>query len=126
VTAASILVVDDDEAFRHAVCRTLRAAGHAVEETDGGHALRVLDGEAPDLLITDLIMPDHDGIELILAVKRTWPAVKILAMSGRRVGGVSLLNMAGRLGADGTLDKPFSNDELLATVAALVGSAPTA
>ena len=103
------------------VSRALRDAGHAVEEAvDGAQALRVIQAETPDLLITDILMPNRDGIELIAAVRQDRPAVRILAISGRRhLGSVDLLDLAARLGAHDTLEKPFSTEALLEKVAAL-------
>lgn len=118
MAAVSILVVDDDAPFRTALSRILRAAGHAVDEAaDGAQALRVVEADTPDLLITDLVMPDNDGIELIVAVRKAHPAVRILVISGRWIGDMSLLTMAARLGADATLAKPFSNEQLFETLA---------
>jgi DNA-binding response OmpR family regulator len=124
---AAILLVDDDELFRTAVCRSLRAAGYAVEEaSDGKEALKFIAAEAPDILITDILMPNTDGIELIGAVKRAYPGVRILALSGRgRLGSVDLLNLASMVGADATLSKPFAPEQLLAKVAALEARNPT-
>ena len=118
---AAILLVDDDDAFRTAVSRSLRAAGHAVEAAaDGGQALRIIAAEAPDILITDILMPNTDGIELTTAVKRSYPGMRILAISGRgQLGKVDLLNVASLLGADATLTKPFAPEALLEKVAAL-------
>jgi CheY-like chemotaxis protein len=122
---ASILVVEDDTSLREALCRALRGAGHTVEVAgDGARALRSLRGEQPELLVTDLMMPDGDGIELITAVKKDYPAVRILAISGRGfLGAVNLLNLAAMLGADATLPKPLVPEDLLETVAALTASA---
>ena len=116
---ASILVVDDDRAFREALCRALRAAGHAVEEAaDGIQALRIAAAEPHDLLITDLIMPNRDGIEVIMAVKQAHPALRILVISGQaKVGPLDLMEVAARLGADATLAKPFSTEQLFAKIA---------
>jgi two-component system nitrogen regulation response regulator GlnG len=121
-----ILVVDDDAAFRKAISRALRAAGHDVEEaSDGGKAQQVLKSLPPDLLITDIMMPDGDGFELISAMKRMHPAVRILVVSGRKFfGSLDLLHMAGRLGADDTLGKPFSTEQLLDKVTALLEPRP--
>ena len=118
---ASILVVDDDELFGAVVCRALREAGHVVEDAvDGAQALRAIQAETPDLLITDILMPNRDGIELIAAVRQDHPDVRILAISGRRhLGSVDLLDLAARLGAHDTLEKPFSTEALLEKVAAL-------
>ena len=117
--SASILVVDDDPEFREALCRALRGAGHAVEEAaDGIQALRVAAADPPDLLITDLIMPNRDGIELVMAVKQAHPAMRILVISGRaNVGPLDLMDVAARLGANATLAKPFATEQLFAKIA---------
>jgi CheY-like chemotaxis protein len=118
---AAILLVDDDELFRTTICRCLRVAGHAVEEAaDGNEALKFIAAETPDILITDILMPNTDGIELTSAVKRAHPGVRILVISGRgHLGLVDLLNLASMLGADATLSKPFAPEQLLEKVAAL-------
>jgi CheY-like chemotaxis protein len=117
----AILLVDDDELFRTAVCRLLRAAGYAVEEaSDGKEALKFIAAEVPDILISDILMPNTDGIELIGAVKRAHPGVRILGISGRvHLGSVDLLNLATMVGADATLSKPFAREQLLEKVATL-------
>lgn len=124
--STSILVVDDDAAFRTAVSRMLCGAGYRVlEAPDGARALALLKSETPDILVTDIIMPDGDGIELINAVKTRHPTVRILAISGRgHLGSVDLLKMAAMVGADATLRKPLGPEELLARIADLVAPAP--
>ena len=121
---SAILLVDDDAAFRTAVCRALRAAGHAVEEAaNGKEALKFISAESPDILITDILMPNTDGIELTTAVKQAHPGVRILVISGRRqLGSVDLLDLASMLGADATLSKPFAPEQLLEKLASLEGA----
>lgn len=116
---ASVLIVDDDAAFREAIGRVLRAGGHEIRmAANATQALGVVRESAPDILITDLIMPDGDGIELLTAVKKDYPAVWVLAVSGRgRIGGLDLLKLARVVGADATLAKPFSADDLLVEMA---------
>ena len=120
---AAILMVDDDAAFRTAVKRALSGAGHRVEEAaDGRQALKALKAAQPDVVITDIIMPDSDGIELIAAVKKAHPGVRVLAISGRgNMGPLDLLKMASVVGADATLSKPLTGDDLLEAVEKLVG-----
>ena len=68
---SSVLVVDDDAAFLEVVCRALRAAGYGVAGlTDGAKALRAIAAEPPDILVTDILMPDVEGIRVIAAVRR--------------------------------------------------------
>ncbi|WGM41090.1 response regulator [Caulobacter sp. NIBR1757] len=124
--STSILVVDDDAAFRAAVSRLLGSAGYRVAEAQGGgRAQTVLQSARPDILVTDIIMPDGDGIELINAVKWRYPTIRILAVSGRGcLGTLDLLKMAAMVGADATLSKPLGPEDLLSKVAGLVAMGP--
>ncbi len=118
---AFVLVVDDDGALRGAVCRILRGAGHTADEAvDGGHALKLIELRLPDIIVTDMLMPDRDGVELIRSVKQRWPDVRVLAISGRGAfADFDILKLATMVGADATLPKPLSGDDLLQAVAAL-------
>ena len=122
----AILLVDDDEPFRTSVCRALRAAGYAVEAAaDGKEALKFIAAETPDILITDILMPNMDGIELTNIVKRAHPDVLILAISGPRLlVSLDLLSLASRLGADAIFSKPFAPEQLLEILATLNRSQP--
>lgn len=106
----SILLVDDDPDFRLALSKQLRRAGYqVVEAEDGRKAARILEADAGiTVLISDLVMPEKDGIELIMQTRRTRPGVKIIAISGlERDHAASILNAAESLGACRTLAKPF-------------------
>ena len=111
-----ILVVDDDAAVRKFICLTLREAGHDVIEAENG---RVGIGKLKEcrdirLMITDIIMPEKEGIETILEVKQLFPSLKIIAISGGgKVGPQSYLVLADAFGVDATLAKPFNGQELL-------------
>jgi CheY-like chemotaxis protein len=84
--------------------------------------LRVLGAEAVDLLLTDILMPDVDGIELIMQVRRSHPELKVIAMSGGgRTAAEVLINIARRLGVHATLEKPFDLATLLEKIESLVG-----
>jgi len=119
---ASVLVVDDDIAALASTRAVLGAAGYTVNEAlSGRRALQRVMTNPPQVLITEVCMPDGDGIELITAVKRTHPDMRIIAVSEHRfLGGLDLLDLASKLGADALLDKPFKAEKLLATVALLV------
>lgn len=115
---ARILVIDDDRAILEMAGSALKARGHAVEiAVNGRVGLRALGAERFDLVITDMLMPEMDGLETIRAIKGFDPATKVLAITG---GGAvdhgDLLNIAAKLGADGALFKPFQPSALLATV----------
>lgn len=114
----NILVVDDEDAIRGLINITLTNAGYNVLEAQNGKvASRLLAQDVPDLLITDLLMPEKEGIELIQEVRTHYPKLPIIAMSGAQTEKTGLyLKMAGSLGADYTLAKPFALADLLRTV----------
>ena len=121
-----ILVIDDDGMVRRMVARVLRGEGHDVVTAENGLAgMALLEKERPQLVITDILMPEQEGIETILQIRRGDPDIKILAMSGSGpIGGGSLLKMARLLGADAVIAKPFRAHELAAHVRELTpGSA---
>jgi two-component system, chemotaxis family, chemotaxis protein CheY len=119
---ARILVVDDNEQMRRTLRRMLESAEHSVTEAaDGRAALKLYVAESPDLVITDIIMPEREGIETIREMRRMAPDAKIVAISGSDIGvTLDLLWMARELGADAALRKPFRAAELLEVVSALL------
>lgn len=122
---ALILVADDNESLRRVVKRLLVGAGHDVlEAADGNETLRLLDGAAPALVITDLVMPGKEGIETIIDIRRRGIAIKILAMTGSDPADNSIyLDAARKLGADDVLHKPFRAAELVEAVERLLDPA---
>jgi DNA-binding response OmpR family regulator len=114
---AKVLVIDDDGQVRRIVCRMLRAGGHeAIETGEGGVGLTLIERDAPDLVVTDLIMPGQDGIETIARIREI-SGLPIIAMSGQRQDGdFAPLVDAQMMGADLTIKKPFTMDALLAAV----------
>ncbi len=113
-----ILVVDDEEAIRNSVAEILEYEGFEVVQAENGQvALRLLDSDAFDLMLVDLIMPVTEGIETIRIVHRKMPNFKIIAMSGGgRVNPDNYLQIAAQFGACATLAKPFDRAEILAVV----------
>jgi len=101
----------------------LEHAGYeVVEAPDGREGLRLYREKRPQLVITDIIMPNKEGLETILDLRREYPQVKILAISGGgRIGPESYLDIAEGFGADRILTKPFNHGELLEVVQDLVG-----
>ena len=119
---ATILVIDDEDLVRGFLRRTLERAGYRVMTAADGHeGLSVLEQDAADLLITDIFMPCSDGLETIQEVRRTYPQMKTIAISG---GGFrtsrDYLPVAAKFGADRTLSKPLMLTDLLASVRALL------
>ena len=119
---AQVLIADDEAGFRFLLARTLAAMGHEVREAaEGDAALICLQTFSAQIVIMDLFMPGKEGIETIIEIRRRYPAIKIIAMSGGTPkNGVSFLMLAQKLGAHETLVKPFSTDELLTVMSHLV------
>ena len=115
---ARILIIDDDEAMRYLLYRMLTSVGYTVYEAANGAAgMRLVRQERPELVITDIFMPEQDGLETICMLKREFPTIKIVAMSGGGESGtLSYLEMTRKLGADLVLGKPLTKEDLLATL----------
>lgn len=112
---ASVLVVDDQKMVRQTLRSALEAQGWDVREAaDGDEALRLYRTSPCDVVVTDIIMPNKEGLETIFELRRSDPEVKIIAMSGRDT--VDFLDMARKLGADHVLSKPFEMRDLVALV----------
>ena len=116
---ASILLIDDDHDFRMITAQVLRQAGHTVSEApDGKTGLKLYHAGAYDLIITDMAMPDMDGVELMVGLQHTAPRPRVIAISGgSRFSNPVYLPMAKKLGAQRALQKPFRPEELLQAVA---------
>ena len=109
-----ILLIDDDVSFRRMLRLTLARLGYAVREAANGREAMRNFGQGPThLVITDLIMPEKEGLETIQELHRVAPDVKIIAMSGGgNFASQDLLVIAKLFGAHRTLVKPFTKDEL--------------
>lgn len=119
---ARILIADDEDDFCRLMQRTLTLAGHEARRAkDGTTAIAALQAAPADVAIVDLYMPGKDGIETILDIRRQFPEVKIIAITGSvpRTGG-AILVMAQKLGAHLALAKPFSVEEILTAVKSLL------
>lgn len=121
-----ILLVEDDALVRYSLSRVLTEAGYQVIEAEDGLAgVRQFKAVKPDLVITDILMPEQDGIGLINELIRIDKDVRILAISGGgEMLGIDYLQMAGHLGAAGIIAKPFANNVLLEKVALLLQNQP--
>lgn len=113
-----VLVIDDEELVRDTLRRALESAGiEVVVAADGREGLKAYLANPTDVVVTDILMPEKEGIETIIELKREHPDVKIVAISGGdRAGNTDFLEMAGLLGADRIMQKPFRPKELLATI----------
>ncbi|SRR6266404_999333 len=118
LTMARILLVEDDDQLRSMLKFLLTDSGYETwEAPDGTRVGQMYDQQHFDLVITDLVMPDKDGLEVIIDLRRKNQNVRIIAMSGAGPGtGAMYLKAAQRLGADLTLSKPFGNQEFLKAV----------
>lgn len=113
---ARILIVDDDPAVGDVIARMLAQAGHdAVALSNGASALRAYREHPADLVISDMFMPETDGVEITMCLRREFPDAKVLAISGGggRFDKNLMLETAAALGAVGTLAKPFARSDLL-------------
>ena len=110
---ATILCIDDEEQARRLFKVALEDAGYRVLIAENRtHGLRLLEQQQVDLILVDIFIPDLDGLELILRLRKSRPDHKIIAISG----GTNYLDITKHLGANDTLQKPFSVQEFLATV----------
>jgi DNA-binding NtrC family response regulator len=117
-----ILLVDDEEAIRKMVRAVLGTELYEYgEAVNGLEAQELLEKQHFDLIITDVIMPDCDGIELVMAIRRKQPDIKVIVMSGGgRVRAGHYLDLAGKLGAAKVFEKPFDTAVLRQTVKELL------
>lgn len=113
-----ILVIDDDVQICNMLERFLSRKGYEVDIAyDGNQGITKFDKARTDLVITDLVMPEKEGIETVMELRAKSPAVKIIAISGGgRVGPESYLEIARELGAQRTFEKPVDFEELLGAV----------
>ena len=112
----AVLVIEDEEDIRQMICDILEDEGYDTRQASNGiEGMKVLE-RSPEIgiIITDLIMPEKEGIETIAEIRKDFPGIRILAISG---GGICMpenyLNLARALGANATLSKPFGRKELL-------------
>lgn len=120
-----ILVIDDNDLVRASTRAILEAEGYAVDEaSDGDVGIARTKSNAPDLILTDIVMPNKEGIEMIRDLRASGYEGPIIAMSGGgRLDATEVLDLAGKLGADACVAKPFKKAELLAKVKACLDNA---
>ncbi|MCB9367333.1 MAG: response regulator [Calditrichaeota bacterium] len=122
----TILIVDDDEAVRLALQTLLHRKGFEVVSLESGVGVAsILRERRIDLVITDIIMPDKEGLETIMEIRQVAPDCKIIAVSGGgRVGPNDYLSAAKMFGANVVFPKPWDNTVLLSTIAKLLALEP--
>jgi DNA-binding response OmpR family regulator len=117
-----VLLIDDDAALLSLMAMAFTAAGYTTRTAENGlKGLRMLDAFAPDLVITDIVMPEMEGIGAILQIRRRPCPPKIIAISGAGPGGRrDYLSWARHLGADEVLAKPFRTSQLVSLANRLI------
>ena len=124
----AILVADDEDGIRSLLTHWLERAGHRIDcAASGQDASRLLRQKSFDMVITDVVMPDGDGYELIAEVRRIQPRARIVAISGggKYLQGADCLKIARGLGAHSVVMKPFNWEQLQFGMAAASGSLTT-
>ena len=117
-----ILVIDDDELVKNMISSVLRKNNfEVVSASNGVEGVNVAKKVEPNIVLTDMLMPDKEGVETIIEVKQALPEVKVIAMSG---GGqeknMTFLQMAKKVGADCVLQKPFKPSDLVSMIKEMV------
>jgi CheY-like chemotaxis protein len=120
---AGILLVEDDPALREILRDALEKRKYTViPAADGREAIAKFRPSVVDLVVTDLLMPEEDGLMVIMKIKEIKPSTKVIAISGGgKAGPGSYLLMAGKLGADHVFSKPFLPSELIQKVKEIIG-----
>lgn len=122
---ARIVLIDDTELVRDTIQIVLERAGHEVIAAASGLGIEtVVARDEPDLVITDMLMPGRDGVEIVLSLRRRRPGLRIIGMSGGGNRGVLDLGMATKLGVSATIAKPFEPHELVELVARVLAGPP--
>jgi CheY-like chemotaxis protein len=122
---ASILIIEDDSAIRRILAQLFARGPHTIRvASHGDEGLKLYREQSADLVITDLVMPEREGISTILELRRLNPQARIIAISGGCTRNTPLyLNMAAKLGANRVLSKPFELTEIQSLADELLGAA---
>jgi CheY-like chemotaxis protein len=119
---ARILIMDDNAAVRLALHKLLESLGHDITEaSNAAEGAKFYTSQCPDLVITDLLMPERDGIEALLELRAKYPLVKTIVISGEAP---EFLPIAEDLGAHCTIAKPFKNQDVINAVNRLLEQTP--
>lgn len=127
---AQVLIIDDDRGIRQLLRRIIEGRGHVVVEADSGRTgVDAFQQQPFDLVLTDIVMPDMDGNQTIVHLRKLNAGIKIVAVSGGgRARNLTPLQLAKQFGADRIIEKPFRRDDVLRTLDEMLagGSAPSA
>jgi len=118
INITRILLIDDDPLARNILRQILELDGHmVVDAANGAVAMQRWSEQPADLIVTDILMPEKDGLEVIRELRRQCPQLKVIAVSGgNRKIGFDALDVASRFGATATLEKPFQLDTFRSTI----------
>jgi CheY-like chemotaxis protein len=120
---ATILLIEDDDLFRPTLAWALRNAGYTVQEAcNGRDAMEQFRAARPDVVVTDILMPEREGIETIRELRRLDPSVRVIAMSGSSKHSPLYLEAARLLGARRVLAKPFGHVAILGLISELLAA----
>ena len=113
-----ILIIDDDELVRSMMANFLKKNGYAVAQaSNGNEGIEIAKKNIPDIVITDMLMPEKEGIETIVDLKKYNTDIKIIAISsGGKTKNMSFLDIAKNVGAQATIEKPFKPQDLIETI----------
>ncbi len=122
---ARILIIDDDDTLRGIIAKSLTHAGHTVTQANNGRkGVAQFKASPTDLVVTDLVMPEQEGMETIKILHRDFPNLPVIAMSGGLDGSPLYLDLTRRLGARITLTKPFTLQQLKAAIDEILATLP--
>lgn len=123
-----VLIIEDSEELRRLLCRGLAPAGHeVVAAASGAEGIRLFREKPADVVITDIFMPEMDGLEIIRALRKESQGFRVVAISGGgSMGNVDILRAAKQMGADRILAKPFRIQDLLKIIEELSSAPPPA
>jgi DNA-binding NtrC family response regulator len=122
---ARILIIDDDDTLRGIIAKSLTHAGHTISQANNGRkGVAMYKASPTDLVITDLVMPEQEGMETIKVLHQTFPELPIIAMSGGLDGSPLYLDLTRRLGARITLTKPFTLQQLKVAIDEILAGLP--
>jgi YesN/AraC family two-component response regulator len=122
---ARILVVEDEELMRDMLAELFKDQGHNTATASNGiEALKAIEEDNFDLIVTDIVMPEKDGLSVILQTKRDNKNIKVIAISGgdKTFSGKSYLKIARNIGVERTIDKPFKREKVLQAVEEVLAS----